>query len=105
MQAKGLDADRLTVETACAAVRQLDLAVTAERLAAGQRDKVVASALKKMNRILGAELSRLEDLAVRWGHVSLEEIAALRDERTALESAIRSARLRVEAVRVAVSRS
>ena len=58
IQAKATTADAATTRTACAAVQQLDLAATAAALAAHQQEKAIASALKKMHRILGTELNR-----------------------------------------------
>jgi ATP-dependent helicase HepA len=104
MKAKATDADAATARTACAAVRQLDLAATAEPLGNAQRDKVVAASLKKMHRTLGAELERMRALAELHGHVSAGDIAALEAQRAALETALSTARLRVDAVRVGVAR-
>ena len=104
IQAKATDADPSTTKTARAAVTQLDLAATAATLAALWQTKAIASALKKMHRTLGSELARLHDLATRHGHVSEEEITALQSQQTTLENALSQARLRVDAVRIAVVR-
>jgi len=50
------------------------------------------------------ELDRLDALATRHGHISGEEITALRQERSALAAALGTARLRIDALRVAVVR-
>ncbi len=97
-------ADAATTRTACAAVQQLDLAATASALAAHQQEKAIASALKKMHRILGTELNRLEALAAAHGTVNNEEITALQSHQTALKKALVQARLRVDALRVGVIR-
>ncbi len=104
IQAKATTADAATTRTACAAVQQLDLAATADALADHQQEKAIASALKKMHRILGTELNRLEALAAAHGTVSGEEITALQSHQTALEKALSQGRLRVDALRVGVIR-
>jgi ATP-dependent helicase HepA len=104
IQAKATTADAATTRTACAAVPQLDLAATAAVLAAHQQQKAIASALKKVHRILGTELKRLESLAATHGTVSNEEITALQSHQTALEKALGQARLRVDALRIGIIR-
>jgi len=102
--AKAVDADATTTRAACAAAQQLDLAGIAEPWAMGQRDKAVAAGLKKMHRVLGAELNRMHDMAKRHGHIADEDITALETQREALAKALATARLRVDAVRLGVSR-
>ena len=104
IQGKATTADAATTGTACAAVQQLDLATKAAVLAADHQEKAIASALKKMHRILGTELNRLKALAAGHGTVSGEEITALRSQETALEKSLSQARLRVDALRVGVIR-
>ena len=103
IRAKATESDPATTRTACAAVRQLNLASAAEALATVQRDLLVESALKKMHRTLGAETARMLALAARGGHVSGAEVAALHAQRDALESVLRHARLRVDALRIGIA--
>jgi hypothetical protein len=104
IQGKTTDADAATSRTACGAALQLDLAAKAEPLAIVLRDKAIASSLKKMQRVLGTELDRMRSLAARHGHLDPAEIASLETQQSALDKAIRHARLRVDAVRVAIAR-
>ena len=104
IQSKGTTADPATTKTARAAVLSLDLAATASRLAAAQQEKAITTALKKMHSTLGAELDRLSDLATRHGLVGPGEIAALQSQQAALQKALSTARLRVDAVRIGVIR-
>ncbi len=104
IRAKTSEADPATVRNACKAVEQLGLADKAASFAALQQEKAIASALKKMHRSLGAELDRLQDLATRHGHVGQDEIRALEAQRESLGRALRTATLRIDAVRVGVLR-
>ena len=104
LRAKATPADPATTKTARTAVIQLDLAATAATVSAPWQTKAIAAALKKMHRSLGSELARLNALAPEHGHVGPEEITVLTSQQTDLESAIRNARLRVDAVRVAILR-
>ena len=104
LRAKATQADPATTKTARTAIIQLELAATAASFAALWQTKAIASALKKMHRTLGAELDRLKALAFGHGHVSQEEITVLTVQQNNLESAIRNARLRVDAIRIAVLR-
>ena len=71
------------------------LAIASERMT-----RIVADATEAMKKQLGAEIERLEDLHQINSHVTLQEIDALREQRSALEAAIGAARLRVGALRV-----
>ena len=84
--------------------RELAHRIAQAALAAHQQEKAIASALKKMHRILGTELKRLESLAATHGTVSNEEITALQSHQTALEKALSQGRLRVDALRIGVIR-
>jgi ATP-dependent helicase HepA len=69
-------------------------------LASERMARIIADATEAMERQLGGEIERLEDLHQINSHVTLEEIEALRAQRSALEAAIGAARLRVGALRV-----
>ncbi len=104
LNARASEADPATSRAARAALIKLDLAASAERLAAVQRDLAVAASLQKMHRVLGAEIARLDALAERWGHISREERDGLRHQQAALAQALGGARLRMDSLRVAVVR-
>ena len=104
IKAQATTADRATAKTACAAVASLDLSAAALILAGIEQEKAIAAALKKMHRTLGAELDRLHALSTRYGHISHDEIPALIQQRDALEACLSKARLRIDALRVAVVR-
>jgi len=68
---------------------------------AGEKMKnITASAAAAMGQRLDAEIERLEDLREINTHVTPEEIAAVREQRAALDAALRSAHLRLGAVRL-----
>lgn len=71
-----------------------------EALAAEQTKTVGARAAKKMNTQLTAEIERLRDLQSRNATVRPAEITALEKQRANLESALASARSRIEAIRL-----
>jgi ATP-dependent helicase HepA len=62
--------------------------------------EVIANALRAMNAALGDEISRLKDLAAMNDHVRPEEIDALVAREVELATAIRAARVRIDAVRL-----
>ncbi|MFP4262934.1 MAG: RNA polymerase-associated protein RapA [Halomonas sp.] len=64
---------------------------------------IIEAAQARMRDELDGELARLTALARRNPAVREEELAALRDERAALDAAIEGARLRLDAVRVIVT--
>ena len=68
---------------------------------AGERMKaLVADAAAAMNTQLAAEIERLETLRTINDHVRPEEIAALQQQKNELQSAIESARLRLDSLRL-----
>ncbi len=69
-------------------------------LAAEKMQNLSASAAAAMARRLDAEIERLEDLREINTHVTPEEISAVREQRDALAAAIRSAHLRLGAIRL-----
>lgn len=73
---------------------------TARKLAEAEMQALVAQATATMKEQLQAEVDRLEDLRQINDHVRPEEIEALRAHMTALEEAIASARLRLDALRL-----
>ncbi|MBB3191690.1 RNA polymerase-associated protein RapA [Halomonas cerina] len=64
---------------------------------------IIEAAQGRMRAELDAEHTRLEALARRNPAVREDELTALRDERQALDAAIETARLRLDAVRVIVT--
>ncbi len=72
----------------------------AERVAGEHATRAVDAAAKTMNRQLGEEIERLEDLAKVNRHVTPQEIAALASRRRDLAAALLAARVRLDAVRV-----
>lgn len=72
----------------------------AEQLAEAQLQQLKQRGLASMCKHLDDEVARLEDLQARNPHIRPEEIAALRDQRTALAAAIGSTVLRLDAVRL-----
>ncbi len=73
---------------------------TALEIAAGQMQTIIDAAVTAMKARLGEEIERLEDLHQINSNVDIEEIEATREQRSALEAAIRSARLRVGGLRL-----
>jgi ATP-dependent helicase HepA len=69
-------------------------------LATERMQSMVETATVSMNTQLKAEVERLEDLRQINSHVHPEEIAAIREQQTALQSAIASAHIRVGALRL-----
>jgi ATP-dependent helicase HepA len=69
-------------------------------LAAEKMQNITAGSATAMAQRLDAEIERLEDLREINSHVTPEEIAAVREQRAALDAAIRSAHLRLGAVRL-----
>jgi ATP-dependent helicase HepA len=72
----------------------------AEELASAALERIVANASRTMIAQLQREIDRLDDLRQINSHVTDDEIAAMRQHRLALQSAIESARLRVGALRL-----
>lgn len=72
----------------------------AQQLAEAQLQQFKQRGLATMERQLEAEIARLEDLQARNPHVRPEEIAALRQQRDSLATAIESTTLRLDAVRL-----
>ncbi len=72
----------------------------AQGIAAERLLVIVEAASRAMNAQLGRELERLEDLREINRDVRPEELAALREQQSALAAAIGSARLRLDAVRL-----
>lgn len=72
----------------------------AVELATERMQSIIAAATESMTAQLNAEVDRLEDLREINSHVRPEEIAAIRDQQTALKNAIDSAHLRVGALRL-----
>ncbi|UYG08034.1 RNA polymerase-associated protein RapA [Halomonas sp. M4R1S46] len=75
----------------------------AEAEAERELPSIVEAAQSRMRDELDAELTRLEALARRNPAVREDELAALREERAALDAAIEGTRLRLDAVRVIVT--
>ncbi|RTR01515.1 RNA polymerase-associated protein RapA [Halomonas nitroreducens] len=75
----------------------------AEAEAERELPSIVEAAQGRMRDELDAELTRLEALARRNPAVREDELAALREERAALDAAIEGTRLRLDAVRVIVT--
>lgn len=73
---------------------------TALDIATREMETIVSRAQKTMGAQLQHEIERLEDLHQINSNVDVEEIESMRDHRSALHSAITSARLRVEALRL-----
>jgi ATP-dependent helicase HepA len=69
-------------------------------LAAERMQQLTAGAATAMSQQLQAEIDRLEDLREINSHVTPEEIAGVKQQRTELDAAIRSAHLRLGAVRL-----
>ncbi|MDR5867850.1 RNA polymerase-associated protein RapA [Halomonas koreensis] len=80
-----------------------DLLDRAEAEAERELPSIVEAAQARMRETLDAELTRLEALARRNPAVREAELAALREERAALDAAIEGTRLRLDAVRVIVT--
>lgn len=91
--------------------RLLDRRVVKKKLLPSMHEKAVALASERMQSLiaeasefmsaqLNAEIERLEDLREINSHVRPEEIAAIREQQTALQNAISSAHLRVGALRL-----
>lgn len=72
----------------------------AQQLAEAQLQQSKVRGIKTMQKHLDDEIIRLEDLQARNPHIRPEEITALRDQRTSLGTAIDSATLRLDAVRL-----
>ena len=72
----------------------------AQALAAARMENLVAAASAAMESQLQDEIERLEDLRAINDHVRPEEIAAIRQQKTDLQSALASARLRLDALRL-----
>ncbi|MDB6136457.1 MAG: SNF2-related protein [Verrucomicrobiales bacterium] len=98
------DAAPSILSTLLSAVRQYALPEKAAVLAAPRRDTAIAGALKKMNRVLEADLTRLAVLRQRRSLPPEEgmEIAELRAHQAELKEAISQARLRMDAIRLLV---
>ncbi|HEY2574231.1 MAG TPA: helicase-related protein, partial [Verrucomicrobiaceae bacterium] len=77
----------------------------AERLAAREMKQVISTAVTAMNRQVGAEIERLEDLAQVNPHVTPREIDAFKDRRQSLSAAIMNARLRLDSLRLILRRA
>ncbi len=69
-------------------------------LATEKMQNITAGAAAAMSQRLQAEIDRLEDLREINTHVTPEEIVSVKEQRTALDLAIRSAHLRLGAVRL-----
>ncbi len=91
--------------------RLLDRGVVKKKLLPAMLEKALALAAERMQRLvetantamtiqLRNEIERLEDLRQINDHVRPEEIAAARQQQTDLQTAIASARLRLDAVRL-----
>ena len=72
----------------------------AQALAAEKMKTLVADAAAAMNTQLAAEIERLETLRTINDHVRPEEIATLQQQKNELQSAIESARLRLDSLRL-----
>jgi ATP-dependent helicase HepA len=72
----------------------------AQALAGDRMKTLVADAAAAMNTQLAAEIERLETLRTINDHVRPEEIAALQQQKNELQSAIESARLRLDSLRL-----
>ncbi len=73
-------------------------------LASEAMGDLVARGTELMNEQLQKELARLEDLHRVNSHVTLEEIASLREQQAAIAAAINGARLRVGGLRLIMRR-
>ena len=72
----------------------------AQALAEVRLQNIVAAATAGMEAQLQDEIDRLEDLRAINDHVRPEEIAAVRQQKTDLQAALTSARLRLDSVRL-----
>ena len=72
----------------------------ARQVAAERLEKVVAAAVAKMSGQLSHEVQRLRDLAEINDHVRPSEIEATVQQQTDLQTALASAHLRLDAVRL-----
>lgn len=72
----------------------------ARKLAEQELAGMIETAVGRMKQQLTSEIERLEDLAQINDHVRPAEIAELNQQMQALESALRSARVRLDAVRL-----
>ncbi len=77
----------------------------AQALAAEKMARIVTAAASTMNTQLREETERLEDLRAMNDHVRPEEIAALKSQQIELQSALTSARLRLDTVRLILQMS
>ena len=71
-----------------------------EQLAKEDMQKVLKKATRSMRQQMNAEITRLKDLAKVNAQIDAAEIAQLEEHRDQLESAIQSARLRPDAIRM-----
>jgi ATP-dependent helicase HepA len=69
-------------------------------LGATRSGGIIAQALAKMHAELGAEITRLKDLAEVNDHIKPEEITAIEQREIALAQILQNARLRLDAVRL-----
>jgi ATP-dependent helicase HepA len=71
-----------------------------EKFAEAEMGKITEAAVLRIGEIKGAELSRLEDLAEINAAVSLDEINQLKSKTEELISAVKSARIRLDGLRL-----
>ena len=92
-------------------MRLLDKAVMKKKILPAMLEKALALAEERKNEItqvataimnahLQEEIERLEDLRAINDHVRPDEIAAAKEQKTALKSALETARIRLDAVRL-----
>jgi ATP-dependent helicase HepA len=72
----------------------------AQAIAAKQLPKVIEKAKREVSTQLDAEIERLETLRTINDHVRPEEIELLRSQKSALQTAIDSTRLRLDSLRL-----
>ena len=72
----------------------------AQAIAEERMSALIAAATERMNSQLWNELGRLEALREVNDHVRPEEMAALREHQEALQAALSSARVRLDALRL-----
>lgn len=77
-----------------------DMLKKARNFASNRMQTVVSDATKVMNEQLQSEIDRLQDLQQLNNHVSAEEITALQQQQTDLQTAFTTSHLRLDALRL-----
>jgi ATP-dependent helicase HepA len=77
-----------------------DMLSASRKLAEASMQQLIARATEEMRQQLQSEINRLEDLRQLNDHVRPEEIEGMKSQMTALEEALSSSRLRLDALRL-----